>query len=178
VASRLQLPSNLSGLLTTAPARPAPRDAGAPAPPRRPLDRSSETERTFLALCIALPAEGREALEGLDLDAHLTSPAVRRAAAHLREHLAAPTEGVPDGDDELESLLAELTLRASREPADRTTLEVQTLHLDLARLDRAIAAARREEPATVDALAREKSQRKTQLDAAVDRAMAGSSSAE
>jgi DNA primase len=174
-ASRLALPKNLAALLTTAPAeRPAGEAPAESRAPRAPLDHREETERTFLALCIALPDAGRDALRQLDLDVHFTSALVRRAAAHLTDHLHAPTDSLPSGDEELTSLLAELTLRASREPADRATLDVQTRQLQLARLERAIDAARHENPNEVTRLARERADLKAQLDSAVDRAMAGS----
>ena len=54
------------------------------------LSRREETERAFLALCIASPEEGARALERLDIDEHFTSELLRRAAAHLRE--GAPAE--------------------------------------------------------------------------------------
>jgi DNA primase len=180
-SSRLALPKDLEALLTTPLPEPqSPREAGAPVRPAQPvrLDRREETERTFLALCIALPDAGREALRRVDLDAHFTGAAVRRAAEHLREHLSDPTEGLPDEDVELASLLAELALRAAREPGDRATLEVQTLQLEVSRLDRAIAAAMREEPGRVGGLAAERAGRKAELDSAVDRAMASGSPAE
>jgi DNA primase len=159
-ADRLDLPADLTELLAVAPPLPAdgpgrgapaepPGSPSAGAPPRAgaaraSLDRREEIERTFLAMCIALPDVGRDALRKVDLDAHFTGPAVRRAAAHLRERLSAPTDGIPDDDGELASLMAELTLRAAREPADPAALELQTLQLETARLERAIASARAE----------------------------------
>ena len=178
-SSRLALSKDLEALLTTAPAEPpSRRDApAADRPAGRParLDRFEETERTFLALCLALPEAGREALARVDLDVHFTSAPVRRAAAHLREHLTSPTDGLPPDDPELTSLVAELALRAARQPGDRATLEVQSLQLELSRLDRAMAAARHDRPAEVDDLAREREARRKDLDSAMDRAMSGSS---
>jgi hypothetical protein len=122
---------------------------------------------------VALPESGREALRRLDLDAHFTSSLLRRGAAHLREHLTDPTEGIPQEDPELASLVAELVLRADRVPAGAAALRVQALQLEKARLERAIAAARQEAPAQVSDLAVRLSGVKDQLDVAMDDAMAG-----
>lgn len=189
-SSRLALSKDLQDLLLIAPAEPERREparspagsgggAGAarPARPAR-LDRHEEAERAFLALCIALPRAGRDALRRVDLDAHFTGAAVRRAAEHLRSHVAEPLAGVPSDDEQLSALLAELTMRATRAPATEETLRVQTLQLDLLRLERAMAVAREKDPSALDALAREKAERKSQLDDAVDEAMAGTAPAD
>jgi len=123
----------------------------APAPGRRapaaPLGRREKQERTFLELCIALPDLGAPALAELDLDADLATPALRRAAVHLREHLTAPTEAL-DGDDELTALVRALAVRAAgMERASPAQFRVERLQLELHRIDREIAAARsRDEP--------------------------------
>jgi DNA primase len=180
-SSRLELSKDLEALLTTplpeAPARDEGQPASRPARPAR-LDRREEIERTFLALCIALPEAGREALRSVDLDAHFTSVPVRRAAEHLREHLVSPAEGIEPGDEELSALVAELSIRATRAPATEDTLRVQSLQLELSRLDRAIAAAKHDRPAAVGELAQERDTRKKELDSAVDRAMSGSAPTE
>ena len=93
-------------------------------------------------------------------------------AAHLRDHLTAPAEGLDPADYELQALVAELALRADREPATAATLEVQTRQLEVARLDREIAAARAEGRTDVSTLARERSQVLDDLSAAMDQAMA------
>ncbi|HEY8867418.1 MAG TPA: hypothetical protein VIM22_10815, partial [Solirubrobacteraceae bacterium] len=146
--------------------------AGAPAPRARvALDRREQIERTFLALCIALPEPGREALRKVDLDAHFTNALLRRAAAHLREHLVAPLEGIAADDTELEPLVAELALRAASEPADPATLDVQMLQLETARLEREIASARADGRLDVSDYAETLSQVRQDLDDAMDRAM-------
>jgi DNA primase len=182
-ASRLRLGDRLIDLLV------APLPAGAPAPAasggaadrrhgpradpqRRALDRAEEVERTFLALCVAAPDAGRDALRRVDLDAHFTSGLLRRAAAHLRDHLAAPVDGLDPADAELQSLIAELALRADREPVSPATLNVQTRQLEVARLDREIAAARAEGRTDVSTLAKERTQVLEDLSAAMDEAMA------
>lgn len=182
VASRLGLSEQLVALLVQAPgrgeapvaARPAGADGGAsrPAPPPRRapdvLDKRQQTERTFLALCIAMPDLGRDALRRVDLERHFTSPVARRAAAHLREHLASPTEGLPEGDPELSELVVELAVRAGQGPFEATALELETLQLELARLEREIAAARAEGRPGVAALAAERTAVQAKVDVAVD----------
>ena len=169
-AGRLELSEQLVDSLAAASPPPDGEQTSA-ARRRGPLDRREETERTFLALCIALPEQGRDALRNVDLDHHFTSPALRRGAAHLREHLTDPLAGLGPEDAELSALLAELSLRASREPAEPATLEVQTLQLETARLEREIAAARAEGRLDVSDLAAERTKVKAQLDTAIDRAM-------
>jgi DNA primase len=168
VAGRLALSEQLAGLLTVAPAAPGLTPVRASAA-EGVLDRRAEVERTFLSLCLALPEQGREALRRVDLDAHFSSPALRRAAGHLRDHLSEPLGGAED-DPELSSLLAELTLRAAREPVEAETLQVQQLQLEMARLEREIASARAGSSLDVSQLAAERERVKRDLDSAVDRA--------
>src|SRR5439155_4422454 len=52
--------------------------------------RGSSTERAFLALCIASPGAGEQALRELDLAESFTSDLARRAAEYLRDRLAEP----------------------------------------------------------------------------------------
>ncbi len=155
--------------------RQAPRaatrtPAARTAPQRRPLDRREQTERTFLALCVALPKAGREALGALDLHEHFTSDLTRRAAAHLLEHIDAPSSGA-DGDEELAELLTELSMRAARETAHPQALEVENLQLELARIDRTIQTARAEGRTAVAQLGAERSAVKQALDRAYDRVL-------
>jgi DNA primase len=145
VASRLGLSEDLTASLVSK--RGAGRAASAPARAARPgsapghgvLDRREQAEKTFLALCIALHEPGREALRRVSLEEHFTSPRVRRAAAHLRGHLAAPLDDLPRDDDELATLMAELSIRADRDQADPAMLEVELLQLEKHRLERRIA---------------------------------------
>jgi hypothetical protein len=110
---------------------------------RRSLGHRDKVEHEFLALCRALEPAGRARLADpgtLDL---LASPLTRRAAEHLRDHADSPAAALAPEDPDLGRLVAEIVLRAreldSPEPA---ALERAALHLDLARLDRDIAAAR------------------------------------
>jgi DNA primase len=139
-----------------------------------------ETELAFLALCIASPQEGAEALAGLDLEEHYSSPLMRRAAAHLRDgDLADPMSDPPDApslefDLPLKELLAELVVAAGRERSGRAMLEVQRLQLELARLDRQIQRARGRGEGEVGALAARKVEVKHEFDQATERALEGS----
>ncbi len=139
------------------------------------LARRAETERTFLALCIASPAEGERALAELDPEEHFTSERLRRAAAHLRAgSLAEPVEGVAEDDPELTGVLAELVVQAGRWPsaAAPAMLEVQRMQLDLARLDRRILTARAQGSGEVSDLARHRAQVKQAFEQAYERALA------
>jgi DNA primase len=134
--------------------------------------RREPTERLFLAFCIALPALGRPALAELDLDADLTSAFTRRAAAHLREHLDAPTTGLAD-DDALLPFMRELAVGDARTAgATPAAFEMQRLQLALARLDREIAAAR-VAGGDIEELAARKSVAKLALDRALEEVMYG-----
>jgi DNA primase len=135
------------------------------------LGRREPTERSFLALCIALPELGARALAELDLEADLTSAVTRRAAAHLREHLAAPTAALAD-DDPLLAFMRELAVGDARAAsATPAAFEIERLQLTLGRLDREIAAARAAASGDVAELARRRSATQERLARALDRAM-------
>ncbi len=70
------------------------------------LSRGEDTERAFLALCIASPDEGEAALADVDVASYFTSDLLRRAAQRLRADLRDPLrdgsgEAGLDGDPEL-----------------------------------------------------------------------------
>jgi DNA primase len=126
------------------PGRPsAPRSgAGAGGAPRRP-DTGPRPERMFLALCIALPEHGEQALTASDPDELLTSGTLRRVAQHLRGRMSAPLSDLPGDDEDFARLVAGLVELAGRVPdptPDR--LEHARLVLERDRLDRAIIRAR------------------------------------
>jgi DNA primase len=135
-----------------------------PAPAARPVEapnggspwrRFEDTERAFLARCLAVPEAGRAALDDLDLDALFTSELTRRGAMHLREHFDHPGEALPVDDAELAHLVAELVIRAGDLGGDGGDVALERLQLDLLRLNRDILAAERAgEP--VGELARER----------------------
>jgi DNA primase len=173
VAGRVDLSTDLlNSLLSQAP--PAERGPQGGATEQRavaaPLGRREKQERTFLELCIALPDLGGPALAELDLEADLATAALRRAAAHLREHLAAPTEALDD-DEELTSLVRALAVRAAgMERASPAQFRVERLQLELHRIEREIAAARsRDEPMTE--LARRRGATQAQIGRAMEQVM-------
>ncbi|MEX2105507.1 MAG: DNA primase [Solirubrobacterales bacterium] len=115
---------------------------GAAAPqPRRAAELTSRErrERALLAMCIALPTEGREYLARLT-DAHL-SPSGLRAAAWLREHPEDPASNLPHDDDDLAGLITELVMLSRDEPASHESMELNFLLLEQRRLEDELAAA-------------------------------------
>jgi DNA primase len=156
--------------------------AGQPAGARQPrvseMTRREETERAFLALCIASPEEGALALEGLDIDEHFSSGLLRRAARHLRTgDLSAPMREAAgaqeslDEDPQLKGLLAELVVEAGGEKSDTAMLEVQRLQLELARVDRQIQRARGQGGGDISSLAQHKAEVKRDFDRAYGRVL-------
>ncbi len=191
VSERLALPESVAGQMLAAVGGAgrastggARRANGAGARPDRPpaagtrasdaahtLSGREESERAFLALCIASPAEGTAALENLDVDEHFSSELLRRAVRRLREvGLAEPMAG-EDGDEELKRLLAELVVKAGRETSRPTMLEAQRLQLELAYIDRQIQRARTRESGDVSALAGRRAQVKREFDRAYGRVL-------
>ncbi len=191
VDSRMALRDGLAEQLLAAAPRAAQRGAesrqaprrgdgdgdGEPARARQPrvseMTRREETERAFLALCIASPEEGALALAGLDIDEHFSSGLLRRAARHLGGgDLRAPMSDVANGearledDPQLKGLLAELVVEAGREQPGTVMLEVQRLQLELARVDRQIQRARGQDGGDISALAQRKAQVKREFDRA------------
>jgi DNA primase len=146
VAGRLDLePALVMGRVTAA--RPAsggsaePHRQGAQTAPVRgggELTSRERRERALLAMCIALPDEGREYLARLT-DEHL-SPSGVRAAAWLREHPEDPASNLPH-DDQLAGLIAELVILAHDEPASAEAMELNYLLLEQRRIEAQIAAA-------------------------------------
>ncbi len=135
------------------------------------LGRREPTERSFLALCIALPALGAPALAELDLEADLSSAFTRRAAEHLREHLEAPTAGLAD-DDPLLAFMREFAVGDARTAgASPAAFEIERLQLSsrawTAR-SRRLAWRRRGD---VSDLARQRSATQARLSKAVERVM-------
>ncbi len=175
VADRMDLSQDLLGSLLGRPAQdggPQPQEAGPQAERRAPaaLGRREKQERTFLELCIALPELGGPALAALDLEEDLSTPAARRAAAHLREHLDAPTDAV-EGDEELSAVLRALAVRAaSMGRASPAQFRAERLQLTLQRLEREIHAARAAgEPIT--GLAERRNAIKAEIDATMTQVM-------
>jgi DNA primase len=141
-------PAAARGNVQAAPRSPADRAHQA-------LDRREQTERAFLALCLALPEQGERKLAEADLDAQFTSPLTRRAAELLRGRLETPSAVIAE-DPELATLMAELVIRAGQLDATPATLDLEALQLDLHRLDREITAARTADGSLVHSLAEER----------------------
>jgi DNA primase len=159
IAGQLELgQARLASLISNGggPRRPA-GDAGARGSDPPALDRSLRAERAFLALCIALPAAGEQALALADPDELLTSSLLRRAAQHLRGRVAAPLSDLPEGDEELARVLADLVELAGRgRDISVERLEHARLLLERDRLDRAIRRARVQGQADATTLGRER----------------------
>ncbi|HWT90317.1 MAG TPA: hypothetical protein VN179_04300, partial [Solirubrobacterales bacterium] len=103
------------------------------------LTSRERRERSLLAMCVAIPSEGREFLDKLT-DAHL-SPTGLRAAAWLRDHPEDPASDLPHDDAELAGVIAELVIMSREEPASREAMELNFLLLEQRRLEDEIAAA-------------------------------------
>jgi DNA primase len=134
----------------------------APIPPVEPVDphaalaRREQSERAFLALCLALPDEGERRLADTDLEDYFSSPATREAAAYLRGRMRTPAADLPAGNEPLARLVAELVIRAGDLEATPAKLELEALQLDLHRLERRISSARLSGGEGVQALAVER----------------------
>jgi DNA primase len=122
-----------------------------------PLDQGLRAERTFLALCVARPQAGARVLFEIDLDRLITSEVMRRAARHLAGRTQSPLADLPDDDDQLARVVADLVARAGRAGAvSDDQLEHARLVLEQARIDRAIRRAKSEGGTGVAELARER----------------------
>ncbi|HEV7527702.1 MAG TPA: DNA primase [Solirubrobacteraceae bacterium] len=142
------------------------------------LHGREDTERAFLALCIAAPEDGEKALASLDIDEYFSSDLLRRAAKRLREGdlrapMAAGSREVDalEDDRELQALLAELVVQSGRDAAHPAMLEAQRLQLELARVDRQIQRARGEQSGAVSELAGRRAEVKREFDRAYGRVL-------
>jgi DNA primase len=146
VAERLELdPALVMGRLTAAQPlsggaqqAPDPR-AAAPQRPRGELTSRERRERALLAMCVALPEEGRGYLSRLGAG-HLSKLGAR-AAAWLSENLDDPASNLPHDDAELAGLITELVIVADEEPASPEAMELNFMLLEQGRLEGEIAAA-------------------------------------
>jgi DNA primase len=188
VSERLRLPESLAERALAgdgqeaARSRPAP--SASPAPTRAAESaaggddaglalggRGASMERAFLALCIANPGAGTQALGELNIADSFANDLMRRAAEHLRSHASDPQRGLPDDDPELGAVVAQLVVEAGRELAGGEMLEVQRLQLELARMDRQIRGMRAGEGGEVSELARKRSEVKLHFDRAYARVL-------
>jgi DNA primase len=157
-------PDRRSGAAVGAGERPAK-------PVRAPVSTAVRVERAFLAQCVALGTVAARTLVNADTERLLSVPLHRRAAAHLAAHLDAPAEDLPDGDDELRALIAELAIRAARTGPSPAALQAELLKLELAALDREIAAAKAAGLGGVSALTAQRVHLKPEVDRAIAEAM-------
>jgi DNA primase len=183
VSGRLELKESLAEQLLSGGGRRAGRQSAPPGSngDRRTvpgLTRREEAERAFLALCIASPETGAQALASLDVEEHFDSELLRRGARWLREgSLAEPLANRPgqggrlEEDPELGRLLAELVVEAGRDEAHPAMLEVQRLQLELARVERQIQRARGQESTDVSELATRRTELKREFDTAYGEAL-------
>ena len=99
----------------------------------RVLDRREQTERVFLAYCLALPDAGEAlAWRPPTSTSCFASPEARlRRRGTSRAASAPPPPTSPRGDDALARLVAELVIRAGEAEATPAKLELEALQLDL-----------------------------------------------
>jgi DNA primase len=148
VAERLDFePAMVMGRVVAAtPTSGGPQQAPAETRPQAPrpqraaeLTSRERRERALLAMCIAMPSEGKEYLARLT-EAHL-SPTGLRVATWLREHPEDPASDLPHDDATLAGLIAELVIMSREEPASHEAMELNFLLLEQRRLETEIAAA-------------------------------------
>jgi DNA primase len=147
VADRLDVPVDY--VEAQAEGRIAPPDPAAAARgPATPAPDLSKPETTFLALCLAAGAAGRDELRGLS-DAHLTSAQVREARDHLAEHFDDPLDGLSDSAPQVAALVSGIALRAEElRPLEPMALRRSFLNLDLRRIEREMRHARQDDERT------------------------------
>ncbi len=158
VSERLDMTPDLVNATLSGRRGPEPSSSLPAANGARPLDRREQSERAFLAYCLALPDEGESRLAAADLDDLFSAPETRRAADYLRGRLRSPAGELPAGDEPLARLVAELVIRAGQLDATPAKLELEALQLDLHNLDRRIATARTEGHERIHDLAAERQQ--------------------
>jgi len=135
----LQQPGAASRKPTQAPAASEPQ--------RAPVDRRSTAEErredALLAMCVAKPDPGADYIARIGPE-HLVGERAQLALPWLKQHLAAPLDGLPREQEALFAEISRLVMLAEREPADAASMELSWLMLERARLDREIARRRRE----------------------------------
>jgi DNA primase len=158
IANRLQMPESMTSEALRGARNGRPVE-------RRPervvtsVDRREESERLFLARCLAVKDAGRRALDAMDLDAVFSVELTRRAAHYLSEHLDHPGEGLPPDADALAKIVAQLVISSGELDADPNALELERLQLHKNLLSRQIAAGE-----SVLALSAERQRVQTEID--------------
>src|SRR5262249_23186453 len=109
------------------PARGGGAPSGMPSPPRA-VDALTEAAPGVLVACLAVPTAGTNAIAGLDLDATFGDELTRRAAAHLRDHISSPLEGL-DPEEPLYTLIAKLSVRAAQSLGSADAIEGASINI-------------------------------------------------
>jgi DNA primase len=158
VADRLDLPVDyVVSAVERGPAsepseRGDPRAAQTISPPRigdppvagNPGTAALESERVFLALCLAGGPAGRELLGELTPE-HFTSAGMARARAHLLANFDDPLTSLNGEDREVAMLVAGIALLAEESrPTVVSTLRMGFLQLELRRIEREVRRARQD----------------------------------
>ncbi len=158
VADRLDLPVDYvvsaveRGPSSPPPERGDPRPAQAVVPPRRneppvsgnPGSAALESERVFLALCLAGGSAGRDML-GEMAPEHFTSEGMVGARDHLVAHFDDPLANLDGADREVAMLVAGIALLAEEsKPTVGSTLRMGFLQLELRRIEREVRRARQD----------------------------------
>jgi DNA primase len=130
----------------------------------------AQAEGDFLAQCIATPDAAAEILAGLDLDS-FSSDAMRRVIVHVRDHLRAPHEGLPEDDAMLSGAVAKLVTKATHLIPSRAALQGQLANIEVLRLSGQIDAARTSGTPGIAALVQRRDQLATRRDALIAQAM-------
>jgi DNA primase len=179
VADRTELAPALVASWLAQGSRPAPGQGanGAngqqrpPAPPQPALDAAGRAERSFLAQCLASPAAGRAALAEMDVDAEFSSALTRRAAAHVLAQLAGGGAALPEGDDELATLIAALTVASGGMRNSEAAVEGERLSLEVQRVKREIEVAKAAAAGDVGRLVALRQELERRRDGAIARAI-------
>jgi DNA primase len=142
-----------------------------PAPPQPALDAAGRAERSFLAQCLASPVAGRAALAEMDVDAEFSSALTRRAAAHVLAQLAGGGAALPEGDDELATLIAALTVASGGMRNSEAAVEGERLSLEVQRVKREIEVAKAAAAGDVGRLVALRQELERRRDGAIARAI-------
>lgn len=130
----------------------------------------AQAEGDFLAQCIATPDAAAEILAGLDLES-FSSDAMRRVLVHVRDHLRAPHEGLPEDDAMLTGAVAKLVTKATHLIPSRAALQGQLANIEVLRLNDQIAAARASGTGGIAALVQRRDQLAARRDGLIAQAI-------
>ena len=114
---------------------------------------------------------GRAALAEMDLDAEFSSDLTRRAAAHVLAQLAAGGAALPEGDDELATLIAALTVLSGGMRNSEAAVEGERLSLEVQRVKREIEVAKAAAAGDVGRLVALRQELERRRDGAIARAI-------